>query len=73
MQFIDFKEEHFTQNEETGDYSIIISKDEIGYSEIEILEKQDDNHYSKAEYELEDSVENVTIKMKKPGEIRVNF
>lgn len=73
MQFIDFKEEHFTQNEETGDYSIIISKDEIGYGEIEILEKQDDNHYSKAEYEFEDSVENVTIKMKKPGEIRVNF
>lgn len=73
MQFIDFKEEHFTKDEKSGDYSIEISKDEIGYGDIEILAKQDDNHYVKAEHELQDFTGKVIIKMKTPGDIRVNF
>lgn len=73
MQFIDFKKEHFAKNEETNDYFIEISKDEVGYGDIEVLEKQNDDHYLKADYELEDDIRKVTIKMKKPGDIRVNF
>ncbi|SUX48723.1 hypothetical protein [Chryseobacterium indoltheticum] len=73
MQFIDFKKEHFSHNKEAGHYFIQISKDEVGYGDLEVLEKQDDDTYSKARYELVDDVSKVTIKMKNPGNIRVSF
>ena len=38
MQFIDFKKEHFSQDEKEENYFIEISKDEIGYGDIEVLE-----------------------------------
>ncbi|QQQ29153.1 hypothetical protein [Chryseobacterium indoltheticum] len=73
MQFIDFKKEHFSHNEAAGSYFIQISKDEIGYRDIEVLEQLDDETYSKTEYELVDEVSKITIKMKDPTNIRVNF
>ncbi len=73
MQFIDFKKEHFSQNDITKNYFIQISKDEVGYGDIEVLEKQDDETYKKAEYDLTDEVNKITIKMKNACDIRVNF
>lgn len=73
MQFIDFKKEHFSYNEEAGRYFIQISKDEVGYGDIEVFEKQDDETYSIANYELVDDLNKITIKMKDPGNIRVKF
>ena len=73
MQFIDFKKEHFSKNEETEDYFIEIPKEEIGFGDIEVQEKKDDGHYSKAEYNVEEDINKVTVKMKKPNDIRVNF
>ena len=73
MQFIDFKKEHFSKNEETEEYFIEILKDEIGYGEIEVQLKHDDGHYLKAEYKLKNDSNKVTITMKNPCDIRVNF
>lgn len=73
MQFIDFKKEHFTQDEETNDYFIEISKDEVGFGNIKVQAKQDDANYAEVDYELVDDLEKVTIRMEKPADIRVNF
>jgi hypothetical protein len=73
MQFIDFKKEHFSQDEKEENYFIEISKDEIGYGDIEVLEKRDDQIYAKTDYEIIDDVTKVTIKMKNPVDIRLNF
>jgi len=73
MQFIDFKKEHFSQNEEDGRYFIQISKDEVGYEGVEVLEKQEDQTFIKADCEILDEVHRVTIKMKDPQDIRVKF
>jgi len=73
MQFIDFKKEHFSKSEETEDYFIEIPKEEIGFGDIEVQQKKDDGLYSKAEYNVEEDINKVTIKMKQPIDIRVNF
>lgn len=73
MQFIDFKKEHFTKDEDTHDFVIDISKDEIGFGEIRVQERKDDEIYDDADYEIEDNFDTVTVKMKKPADIRVNF
>ncbi|SEM31380.1 hypothetical protein [Chryseobacterium taichungense] len=73
MQFIDFKKEHFTQDEKTKDFVIDISKEEIGFGEITVQEKTDDETFTDADYEIKDDLNKVTIKMKKPADIRVNF
>lgn len=73
MQFIDFKKEHFDHDEEAGLYKIQISKDEVGYGDIEVWQKQDDDTFSKADYDLADDGNMVTITMKSPNNIRVNF
>lgn len=73
MQFIDFKKEHFSKSEETEDYFIEILKEEIGFGDIEVQEKKDDGLYSKAEFNVEEDINKVTIKMKQPIDIRVNF
>ena len=43
--FIDSKKEHFSRNEKSRNYFIQISKDEMGYGDIKVLEKQDDETY----------------------------
>ncbi|MCD9856694.1 hypothetical protein LUD75_18365 [Epilithonimonas sp. JDS] len=73
MQFIDFKKEHFSKSEETEDYFIEIPKEEIGFGDIEVQQKKDDGLYSKAEFNVEEDINKVTIKMKQPIDIRVNF
>ncbi len=73
MQFIDFKKEHFSQDEKEVNYFIEISKDEIGYGDIEVLEKRNGETYAKTDYEIIDDVTKVTIKMKNPVDIRLNF
>lgn len=73
MQFIDFRKEHFTRNEKSDNYFIQISKDEIGFGDIEVLKQKDDESYVKADYELIDDVIKVTIKMKNLENIRVTF
>jgi hypothetical protein len=73
MQFIDFKKDHFTQDEENNDFVIDISKDEIGFGEIKVQEKTDDDTYQEADYELEDNLDTISIRMKNPADIRVNF
>ncbi len=73
MQFIDFKKEHFKEDEETNDFVIEIAKDEIGFGEIRVQERKDDEIYEDADYEITDNPVKVTIRMKKPVDIRVNF
>jgi hypothetical protein len=73
MQFIDFKKEHFSYNAVSGNYIIQLSKDEIGYENIEVLKKKDDHTYAKADYEIVDDAIKIIIKMKEPEDIRVNF
>jgi len=73
MQFIDFKKEHFKEDEKTNDFVIEISKDEIGFGEIRVQERKDDEIYEDADYEITDNPVKVTIRMKKPADIRVNF
>ncbi|WDF46054.1 hypothetical protein PQ459_14230 [Chryseobacterium sp. KACC 21268] len=73
MQFIDFKKEHFSKSEVNGDYYIEIPKEELGFGDIEVHEKKDGGHYSKADYSLDEDINKVTVKMKQPNDIRVNF
>lgn len=72
MQFIDFNKEHFSKKEGTEEYFIEILKDDIGFGDIEVQEKQDES-FSKAEYQLVNDADRVTIIMKGPSDIRVNF
>ncbi len=73
MQFIDFRKEHFRRDEKSDHYFIQISKDEIGYGDIEVLKQKEDESYVKADYELIDDVIKVTINMKNLENIRVTF
>ncbi|MCJ8152649.1 hypothetical protein MKJ01_02590 [Chryseobacterium sp. SSA4.19] len=73
MQFIDFKKEHFTHDEETGSYFIEIPKDEIDFGDIKVQEKKQDGAYSSTSCELVDESTMITIKMETPADIRVSF
>ena len=52
---------------------IEISKAEIGFGDIKVQEKKDDNLYEDADYEIKDEPVKVIVRMKKPADIRVNF
>jgi len=73
MQFIEFKEEHFSKDENTGQYFINIPKDEVNFKEIEVHQKDENDHFVKADYKTEDDINTVTVIMKNPADIRVNF
>lgn len=73
MQFIDFKKEHFTCNEETGGYFIEIPKDEVDFGDITVKEKKEDGTYTGAHCELIDETTRITIKIETPVDIRVSF
>lgn len=73
MQFIDFKKEHFTSNDEKKSYFLEISKEEVGYGEITAKEKLEDDMLAETEYMLEDDFDKVKIIVSKPIEIRVYF
>lgn len=73
MQFIDFKKEHFSHDEETENYFLEISKDEVGYGELSVKQKKEDETLADTEYTIEDNVEAIKIIVKDPIDIRVNF
>lgn len=73
MQFIDFKKEHFTKDEEADFYFIDLFKEEIGFGEIKVEEKKNDGNSSDMKYELNDDIDKITIKIQKPCDIRVYF
>ncbi|MGD1317878.1 hypothetical protein [Chryseobacterium sp. 2R14A] len=73
MQFIDFKKEHFSHDEKTKKYFLEISKEEVGYGELSVKQKKQDETLTDTEYAIEDSGEVVKIIVKSPIDIRVNF
>jgi hypothetical protein len=73
MQFIDFKKEHFTHDEETGSYFIEIPKDEVDFGDIKVQEKNEGASYAAASCELIDESTLITIRMETPADIRVSF
>ncbi|WP_426473776.1 hypothetical protein [Chryseobacterium balustinum] len=73
MQFIDFKKEHFTKDEEADFYCIDLFKEEIGFGEIKVEEKKNDGNSSDIKYELNDDIDKITIKIQKHCDIRVYF
>ncbi|GGG59550.1 hypothetical protein [Epilithonimonas arachidiradicis] len=73
MQFIDFKKEHFTKDENTNSYLLEVPKDEIGFGTVSVHKKTEGDQLEEADYELVDDRDKVTIKMKNPEDIRINF
>lgn len=73
MQFIDFKKEHFTKDEDADFYFIDLFKEEIGFGEIKVEEKKSDGNSGDMKYELHDEIDKITIKIQKPCDIRVYF
>ncbi|WP_027387800.1 hypothetical protein [Chryseobacterium gregarium] len=73
MQFIDFKKEHFTHDEETNAYFIEIPKDEVDFGDIKVQEKKEDGTFAAANPELIDESTRITIRMETPADIRVSF
>ncbi|RKE80445.1 hypothetical protein [Epilithonimonas arachidiradicis] len=73
MQFIDFTKEHFRRPENTNKFLLDIPRDEVGFSEIDIHEKKDNDSYEEADYEIIDDMDKITIIMRSPADIRVNF
>ncbi|MCY0976519.1 hypothetical protein PGH12_05075 [Chryseobacterium wangxinyae] len=73
MQFIEFKKEHFVHDEKNGNYFLEIPKEEIGFGEIKVQKKQEDETLSEMEYEITDDLNHVKITLENPQNIRVNF
>lgn len=73
MQFIEFKKEHFTHDEEQNHYFLEISKDEVGFDGIRIQHKKNDHLSDDIDYDLLDQPTRIRVVMKTPEDIRVNF
>ncbi|MBW7674809.1 hypothetical protein [Chryseobacterium chendengshani] len=73
MQFIEFKKEHFIHDEKTGNYSLEIPKDEIGFGDVRLQKKQDDGSLAKIDAEIIDDLKQIKIILESPQDIRVNF
>ncbi|MCY0970782.1 hypothetical protein [Chryseobacterium wangxinyae] len=73
MQFIEFKKEHFVHDEKNGNYFLEIPKEEVGFGEIKVQKKQEDETLSEMEYEITDDLNHVKITLENPQDIRVNF
>lgn len=73
MQFIEFKKEHFTHDEEQNSYFLEISKDEVGFDNIKIQKKSGDHLSDDLDYEIMDHPTRIRVVMKEPEDIRVNF
>lgn len=73
MQFIEFKKEHFIQDEQSGNFFLEIPKDEIGFGEVKLQKKQDDDTFAEIDAEIIDDLKQIKIILKNPQDIRVNF
>ncbi|MDQ1161795.1 hypothetical protein QE422_002163 [Chryseobacterium sp. SORGH_AS 447] len=73
MQFIEFKKEHFTHDEEKNNYFLEISKTEIDPENIKVQKKEDDQLSDDLDYEIADHPTRVRVILKEPEDIRVNF
>ncbi len=73
MQFIEFKKEHFVHDEKNGNYFLEIPKEEVGFGEIKVQKKQEDETLSEIKYEITDDLNHVKITLENPQDIRVNF
>ena len=73
MQFIEFKKEHFTHDEEQNRYFLEVSKSEVEFENIKIQQKKDDHLSDNIKYEIVDHPTRIKVIMKEPEDIRVNF
>ncbi|WP_333853031.1 hypothetical protein [Epilithonimonas sp.] len=73
MQFIDFTKDSFTRPDNSNKFLLEIPRDDIGFVEIDIHEKKDSDTYEEIDYEIIDDIDKITILMRHPKNIRVNF
>lgn len=73
MQFIDFTKDSFIRPDNTNKFLLDIPRDEVGFAEIDIHEKKDNDLYEEIDYEIIDDMDKITIMMRHPKNIRVNF
>lgn len=73
MQFIEFKKEHFTRDEEQNHYFLEISKDEVGFDNLRIQQKKDGHFSDDLDYDIIDHPTRIRVIVKQPEDIRVNF
>ncbi|MCU7616918.1 hypothetical protein NZ698_06895 [Chryseobacterium sp. PBS4-4] len=73
MQFIEFKKEHFIQDEKNGKYFLEIPKDEIGFGDVKLQKKNDDGTLAEIDAEIINDLRQIKIIMENPQDIRVNF
>ena len=73
MQFIEFKKEHFTHNAEKNNYFLEIPKDEVDFGNVKIQKRQDDHVLDDIDYDIIDHPTRITVILKTPEDIRVNF
>jgi hypothetical protein len=73
MQFIEFKKEHFVHDEKNGNYFLEIPKEEVGFGEIKVQKKQDDETLAEIDCEIIDDLNQIKIILDDPQDIRVNF
>ncbi|WP_294288832.1 hypothetical protein [uncultured Chryseobacterium sp.] len=73
MQFIEFKKEHFTHDENQNSYFLEISKDEVGFDNIRIQKKNNSHLSDDLDYEIIDHPTRIRVVVKEPEDIRVNF
>jgi hypothetical protein len=73
MQFIEFKKEHFIQDEKNNNYFLEIPKDEIGFGDVKLQKKQDDGTLAEIDAEIIDDLIKIKIILENPQDIRVNF
>ncbi|UQB69331.1 hypothetical protein [Epilithonimonas zeae] len=73
MQFIDFTKDAFRRPDNTNKFLLDIPRDEVGFAEIDIHKKTDNDSYEEADYEVIDDLDKITIIMRNPADIRVKY
>jgi len=72
MQFIDFKKEHFSYDQEKNQYLLELFKEDTGYSKTQVRNKQYDT-FTDVAYEIRHDPERACILKKSPYAIRAFF
>lgn len=73
IQFTVFTKDSFTRPNNSNKFLLEIPRDDIGFVEIDIREKKDSDTCEEIDYEIIDEMDKITIMMKHPKNIRVNF